>query len=227
MPRAIRNGARGAVRQRVSRVVDARACDFRSDDAQFADTVGRASHVISACRGTVALRRATSHFSAGRPTGVTYPGGSGQSVTRTFDSAGHLATITDWNNNTTKFGYGHDSQLLTTTYPNGTKVASTYDNAGQLSATALTGTAGATLAALGFTRDNSGQLATQTPTGLPDGPQTFTYSDREQLATVSTGAATSQYSADVANNPILVGGSQQAFDAAGQLCWSSASVVAN
>jgi RHS repeat-associated protein len=164
---------------------------------------------------------------AGRPAGVAYPGGAGQTVTRTFDTAGHLTSITDWNNNTTKFGYGRDSQLLTTTYPNGTKVTSTYDDADQLSATTLTGSTGATLAALGFTRDNTGQLLSQTPTGLPDGPQTFTYSPREQLATATAGGATSQFATDAVDNPISVGGTQQTFDPAGQLCWSSATSVAD
>ncbi len=168
-----------------------------------------------------------SYDTAGRAVGMTYPGGAGQSLTRTFDAASRLTGITDWNNNTTKFGYGHDGQQVSTTYPNGTKVNHTYDSADQLGSTTLTGAGNAVLASLTYTRDPANQLATQTPVGLPDGQQTFTYSAREQLASVTAAGTTSQYAMDTAGNPTTVGGAQQAFDAAGQLCWTASSAVAN
>jgi RHS repeat-associated protein len=180
--------------------------------------------------GTTDGSGAALHYSydqAGRPTGVTYPGGAGQQVTRTFDTASRLTGITDWNNNTTKFGYGHDGQLLTITYPNGTTVTSAYDNADTVASSTLTGQGGAVLASLGYTRDAANQLTAQAPTGLPDGPQTYAYSKLNQLSSVTAGGAASSFATDPAGNPTLVGGTQEAFDAAGQLCWSVATPVAN
>ncbi|MFI9387440.1 RHS repeat-associated core domain-containing protein [Kutzneria sp. NPDC052558] len=168
-----------------------------------------------------------SYDQAGRPTGVTYPGGAGQQVTRTFDAASRLTGITDWNNNTTKFGYGRDGQLLTITYPNGTTVTSGYDNADTVSSSTLTGAGGAALASLGYTRDPANQLTGQTPTGLPDGAQTYSYSKLNQLSSVTAGGTTTSFATDPAGNPTLVGGTQQTFDAAGQLCWTVATPVAN
>lgn len=182
--------------------------------------------VTSATDGTGAVLTYT-YDQAGRPTGVTYPGGTGQKVTRTFDAASRLTSITDWNNNTTKFGYGHDGQLLTTSYPNGTTVTSTYDPSDQLASATLKGASGAVLAALGYTRDAATQLTAQNPTGLPDGPQTYTYTKLGQLASVTAGGTTSAFAMDPAGNPTLVGGTQQTFDAAGQLCWSTATPAAN
>ncbi len=164
---------------------------------------------------------------AGRPTSVAYPGGAGQTVTRSYDAASHLVTTTDWNGNTTRFGYGHDGQLVSTTYPNNDKITNSYDNAGQLSATSLANSAGTVLASIGYTRDPLGQITAQTPTGLPDGQQSYTYSAREQLSTATTGGTASAFATDAADNPTTVGGTQQAFDAAGQLCWSSSTVVAD
>ena len=148
---------------------------------------------------------------------ITYPG-QGTPVARTYDDAERLKTVTDWNSNTTTFGYDGDGGVRTTAYPNGTTVTTGYDDAARAtSTTAVTGTA--TVFAMTFGRDPAGQLSGQTISGTT---QSFGYNAKEQLA--SDGATA--YAMDAADNPVTVAGGSQAFDPAGQLCWASASAVA-
>jgi RHS repeat-associated protein len=163
----------------------------------------------------------------GHPTGITYPGGAAQKVVQTFDKAGRLATVTDWNANRTGFGYGPDGDLQTTTYPNGTVVTNGFDDSGTLTSSTLkAGTA--TLASLTYGRDAAHKLSGSTPSGLPGAAQTYGYSPRGQLASATTGAATTQYKVDAADNPVGLGTATQAFDPANQLCWTLPSgTVAN
>ncbi len=154
----------------------------------------------------------------GNQTSITYPGHP-TAVVRTFDDAGRLKTVTDWNGNKTTFGYDNDSAVKTTTYPNGTTVTDGVDDTGRLtSTTAVTGTT--TVLSATYGRDPAGQLSTRT---VGQAAQTFGYNPKEQLA--SDGSAT--YTTDAADNPTTVGATTQAFDAAGQLCWSLAGTTAN
>lgn len=153
-------------------------------------------------------------------TGVTYPGTTGPTVTRTFDKADRLTGVKDWNGNSTTFGYTDDGQWKTTTYPNGTAAATEYDNAGQATSDTLSKGA-TTLASLAYTRDDAGQLSGQTPTGVPGTAQTYQYTDREQLKSATAGSTVTSFAYDDADNPIQVGTTGQSFDAANQLCWST------
>ncbi len=151
----------------------------------------------------------------GDRTSVTYPGRS-TPLTRTFDDASRLATVTDWNGNKTAFGYNADSHLLTTSYPNGTTLTNTYDDSGFLSGTsAATGTA--TVLAVTYGRDAQNQLSSQTAGGVA---QSYGYTPREQLASTTSGGSATAFGYDAANNPTTVATATQAFDPAGQLCWT-------
>ena len=139
-------------------------------------------------------------------------------MTRAFDKDGRLSSVTDWNSKATTFGYDADSGLGTLSYPNGTAVTSTFDNADQLTASTLT--AGTTsLASLSTPRDDAGQVSGETPTGLAGGAQTYAYTALEQVKSTTTGTTTTSYGYDPANNPTTVGGATQTFDASNQLCW--------
>ncbi len=155
----------------------------------------------------------------GRATSITYPGGAAQTVTQTFDAAGRLATVTDWNSNKTTFGYGDDGNLHTTTYPNGTVVTNGFDDTDTLTSSTLSaGTT--TVASLVFGRDNAHQLSSSTPAGLPGAAKTFGYSPREQLQSATSGGVATGYAVDAADNPTGLGAATQAFDASDRLCWA-------
>ena len=59
-------------------------------------------------------------------------GDSLDAVRRAANFSGELASVTDWNNQTTSLGYDPDGNLTTTTYPNGIVDARSYDAADQL-----------------------------------------------------------------------------------------------
>ncbi|MEV8443248.1 colicin E3/pyocin S6 family cytotoxin, partial [Actinosynnema sp. NPDC051121] len=158
---------------------------------------------------------------------IAYPGGTTQTVTRTFDKANRLKTVTDWNNNTTTFGYGADSELRTTQYPNGTTITNGYDNSTTLTSSTLA--AGTTpLASLTYGRDNTHRLSSSTPVNLPGAATTYGYNAREQLGSATAGSTVTTYGLDAAGNPTGLGPVTQAFDPAGRLCWTQPSgAVAN
>ncbi|MFF0018766.1 RHS repeat-associated core domain-containing protein [Streptomyces sp. NPDC005374] len=146
-------------------------------------------------------------------TSVSYPGTTTRTATRTFDRANRLTALQDWNSQSTAFGYNADGQWKTTTYPNGTVATTTFNTADQATADALT-SGSTTLTSLSYTRDNAGQLASDTG-------QTYQYNSLEQVKSSTTGSTTTPFAYDAADNPVQVGGTGQAFDAADQLCWST------
>ncbi|MFE9421729.1 RHS repeat-associated core domain-containing protein [Kitasatospora sp. NPDC006697] len=156
----------------------------------------------------------------GNRTSITYPGVAGQTVIQSFDAADNLASVTDSSSRKTVFGYTPDGQWSSTTYPNGTSTTTTFDDTDQPAGDTLSKGA-STLAALTYTRDNTGRLSSQTPTGLADVAQTYQYTARNQLSTVRTATATIGYSYDQAGNPGQLGKVTQAFDPGGELCWST------
>ncbi|MFD3498976.1 RHS repeat-associated core domain-containing protein [Streptomyces sp. NPDC058678] len=156
----------------------------------------------------------------GNTTSLTYPGSTGHTVTRTYDKADRLTGVQDGNGRTTTFGYTADSAWNSTTYPNGTTATTGYDDAGRAKSDTLTkGTT--TLASLTYTRDDAGQLNGQTPAGVPGNAQAYEYTDREQLKSATAGSSVTSFAYDDAGNPVQVGTSGQAFDAANRLCWST------
>ncbi|MFE4603586.1 RHS repeat-associated core domain-containing protein [Kitasatospora indigofera] len=156
----------------------------------------------------------------GNQTSIAYPGGPAQTVSKVFDHADRPVKLTDWNNQTTTFGFDADDNLTSTVFPSGAKVSNTFDNAGQLVDGSLAkGTT--SLAGLAYTRDNAGQLASMTPTGgLPGGAQTYGYTALEQVASTTSGGTTVGYAYDAGKNPTMASGSGQAFDIANRLCWT-------
>jgi RHS repeat-associated protein len=152
---------------------------------------------------------------AGQLTSLTYP--NGKTVTRSYDPAGQLASVTDWLGNTTSFGHDPDSNLTTEAYPNGVKTAASFDKTDQV--TSITDTNGATnLASFSYTRDNLGQVTSDTPAGATGTAQTYGYTSLNQLASLNK----SPYGYDNADNLVkLADGTTQTFDAANELTSST------
>jgi tripartite motif-containing protein 71 len=143
-------------------------------------------------------------------TKITYP--NTKAITRAFDKDGRLEKVTDWLTNATKFTYDADSNLTATIFP-GNEDKYTYNEAGQL--TEIKMSKGAeTLATLGYTRDNNGQVKSSTQTGLPgEATSLYEYDPNNRL----TMAISASYEYDAANNATKQGTNSYAFDAASEL----------
>lgn len=149
-------------------------------------------------------------------TTITYPDGS--TVTRSFDADERLASVTDWLGNTTTFGYDPDSNLTTITFPSGTGNVDTYtyDHADQISGVQMTqGTT--TLASLGYTREPTGALASDTETGLPEpaltGTRSYNYDNADNLTKIE---GTNGYSYDQADELTASPGYTYTYDQLGE-----------
>ena len=149
---------------------------------------------------------------AGNQTSISYPG-QATAVTQAYNADNQLKSVTDWNGNTTSFGYAADGQLGTTTYPNGDTVTDGYDGTDALTATTVTGASG-TIATFGYGRDNAELVSSATSAS---GTQSYTYTQREQLQSLTNGSSVTSFGYDAASNPTTVGTTSQSFDAAGQL----------
>lgn len=160
----------------------------------------------------------------GRETSITYPGAT-TAVTKTYNSAGLVGSITDAGGRSTAFAYTADNALLTTTQPNGDVVTNTFDNDDRLLTTALT-RSGTSLGTLTYTRDSMGDVKSATPSaGAPGVGTAFTYNANQYLQTATT-TTTANYDYDSAGNATTFGGNTQSFDPAARLCWTKSGSVA-
>jgi RHS repeat-associated protein len=155
---------------------------------------------------------------AGHVTTLTYPG-TGRSVTRTFDDAGNLTSVKDWNNKTTSFTYDANNALTTTVNANGTTATTTRDALGVPLSSTLT-KANTTLASIAYTRDAISQIDTETTVNL--GPAR-TYAN-DALGRLTKDTATS-YAYDSAGNLTTNGSMTQAYDPAGQITSAASSAT--
>jgi RHS repeat-associated protein len=167
----------------------------------------------------------------GQLTSIGYPGQTGN-VTQTFDEAGRLKTVTDWNSKTTTFGYDPNSNMTSAAFPTASLTdAYSYDNADGIATWAVANGA-TTLAKLTYGRDDSGQVKTvQQNTGTPGLPvgagtpaqgstDTYIYNSLNQITQRN---GTTKWAYDAADNltqiPTASGSNKQGFDAANQLCY--------
>ena len=153
----------------------------------------------------------------GNQTSIVYPAGAAQTVTQTFDKANRLKSVEDWNSATTSFGYDDSGNLASITYPDGDTVANAYDNVGESQSVTLSGAASASVS---YTHDDADQVSSQTPTNLTGAAQTDGYTTDQQLGGVTSGGSTTPYAYNAAGEPTTAGGNTQAFDPAGQICWT-------
>jgi RHS repeat-associated protein len=148
-------------------------------------------------------------------TSITYPGVTG-SVTRGFDAAGRLRTVTDWNSKTTTFNYDADGNLVGQAYPNATTTTDTVDAADRLMAVASSPNSAPSSPFLSFSyaRDAANQVAGVTSIGVPADNNSYSYSQLNQLKGVNT----SSYGYDSADNlNQLTSGTAQGFDPANEV----------
>jgi RHS repeat-associated protein len=147
----------------------------------------------------------------GHLTALAYP--NGQTVTRAYDNAGHLTGITDWLGHTTAFTPDADGNKTSTVYGNGVTAATSFDTAGQVSSITDTGPGNTSLASFSYTRNPIGALASSAITGITQPAEAYSYTSRDQLASVNTGS----YGYDSAGNTTaLATGATLSYDVASQ-----------
>lgn len=142
---------------------------------------------------------------------IAYPGQQ-TPVQQGYDDAGRLQSITDFSGNKITVGYNHNSQVTSLGYPNGTAVNSVFDDADQLSSSALV-KGSITLASLSYARDNANQLTGQTPTGLPGAAEKYSYNSVNEVTSETSGPTSLSYGYDAAHNATTVRNGTQAFSA--------------
>jgi RHS repeat-associated protein len=150
---------------------------------------------------------------ANERTKITYPGG--KAVTRAYDNAGRLKSLTDWLEHTSKFAYDADSDLTATVFPSATGDEDTYayDEADQMSEVKMAKGA-ESLASLVYTRNKDSGVTKATTKGLPgEEKPAFAYDENSRL----TKGAGTPYKYDAASNPTTIGSETYSYDAASEL----------
>lgn len=151
----------------------------------------------------------------GQMTSITYPGSL--TVNYGYDIAGRLTTVQDWLSNTTTYTPSADSFATSIAYQNGVTATQTPDNADRLMGITDKHST-TTLASMTYSRDGNNQLTGETDTGVTQVAQPFTYTALNQVKA----AGSSSYGYDAADNlTTLTNGTNQLFDPAAELCWSS------
>jgi len=150
---------------------------------------------------------------ADEQTGITYP--NGKSVTRAFDKAGRLTSVSDWLEGKTTFAYDADSNLEEVVFPAGTSRRDRfrYDAAGMVSDVSFED-GGEPLAAIEYVRDKAAQIEAVTNAGLPGAAeQEFGYDENGRLTESSAGS----YDYDAAGYLVETPTVSNTFTAAGEL----------
>lgn len=151
-----------------------------------------------------------------RLTALTYP--SGDVVTRTYDDAGQLATVTDWADREFGFDWTDDGQLAEVSYPNGVVTSYERDVAGQVTGLTAAGQAGLDLLELAYGYSDAGLMTDRTTTrGTATESAQFAWDPLARLDAV-TGTGAGDVGFDAAGSvTALPDGRQFTYDAGRQL----------
>ena len=151
-----------------------------------------------------------------RLTALTYP--SGDVVTRTYDDAGQLATVTDWADREFGFDWTDDGQLAEVSYPNGVVTSYERDVAGQVTGMTAASQAGLDLLELAYAYSDAGLMTDRTTTrGTDTDSAQFAWDPLARLdAVMGTGAGDVAFDA-AGSVTVLPDGRQFTYGAGRQL----------
>jgi RHS repeat-associated protein len=155
---------------------------------------------------------------AGNQTTITYPGS--RKVTREFDDAGRVLSVKDWLGNTTSFGTDADGLVDSTVFPavTGETDSTIFDEAGAPTSTTFGRAGSPNLGSFTYGTDGAGRFTSITPAGI-GGDRAHTYGfDPAGWLTVDN---TDAFEYDQLGRLTATAGRIQAFDSAGQLCWTA------
>ena len=168
---------------------------------------------------------------AGNQTSITYPGGD--VVTRAFNNVNQLTSITDWNSQQSTFSYDANGNPTAENLANGVTNAYAYDPANNL--VSISDAKGTTsVFSASYTR-NANHLVTG-DSSQPSTGSAYQYTGLSQVcyaassnaascASAPSGATAYAYAAS--GNLVVDNGTQQAFNAGDQLCWSMSGTSGN
>lgn len=151
-----------------------------------------------------------------RLTALTYP--SGDVVTRAYDDAGQLATVTDWADREFAFDWTDDGQLAQVSYPNGVVTSYERDVAGQVTGLTAASQAGLDLLELAYGYSDAGLMTDRTTTrGTATQSAQFTWDAQARLDAV-TGTGAGDVGFDAAGSvTMLPHGRELTYDAGRQV----------
>lgn len=160
------------------------------------------------------------------------PSATNTIVTKGYDDAGRLTSVSDWLGNTVIYGYSdpwNPTQPTSITYPSSTGVVATYgyDNNGNL----VSLSAGSSLSEL-WARDGNQRILTQTINGSTTNGATYNANNQlTEAASPVTPTSSDNYSlapdgSITADTNATGATTSYGYDAAGEVCWS-ANVVAS
>jgi RHS repeat-associated protein len=192
-----------------------------STSSSYDDTGNQLTVTFAPKTGTALTGSTVSHsyYANGQTKTITYPPTGGHptpTVTRTYNTAGQLASVTDWLAKTTTFGYDPDGHPTTAAYPNTTTTNAAYNLGGAPTSVNAAPTANplAPFAKITYQPNPAEQVGSETDTGALAATVSYGYDSADRLATVNT--TTTSY--DAANNPTqLPNGTTQTFNTADEL----------
>jgi RHS repeat-associated protein len=148
---------------------------------------------------------------------LAYPDSS--VVARTYDDAGQLQTLTDWDGEDYAFDWTEDGQLTAITYPNGVQTTTQYDDAGRAETITTTDPVGAELLDLAYEYSDAGlqTSATTIRSGITDLTAGYSWDGQARLDTIA-GTLTGDVDFSPADQvTTLPDGTTLTYDTAGQL----------
>lgn len=196
------------------------------------DAVGRRTNMVDGT-GTTTY----AYDAAGRPTQIAGPSGTvgyewndlGQLVelaypdssvvARTYDDAGELQTLTDWDGQDYALDWTEDGQLTAITYPSGVQTTTQYDEAGRAETITAADAVGAELLGLAYEYSDAGlqTSAATTRSGTTDLTAGYTWDGQARLDTI-VGTLTGDVDFSPADHvTTLPDGTALAYDTTGQL----------
>ncbi len=150
----------------------------------------------------------------GRLADITYP--NNQKIVLGYDSQGRWNKVTDWNGLYSSYSYDGDGNVSEIATSNGVLAVRGFDADDQLASISWSGPGFAF--PVTYSRGSADELTATTQWG---GGPSWGYDPA--LEVTSSTNPNGSYTYDDANRPVVVNGVHQAFNDAGELCWTSAS----
>jgi RHS repeat-associated protein len=159
---------------------------------------------------------------AGNQTSIVY--GTSKTITKDYDADGLLKDIWDWGNGSTptQFAYDENSNLHTSTFPNGVVTTRTYDNTDRPTVISIDKASGP-IQSFTQTYNALSQVSQVVSAGQIAFTKTYGY---DLLNKLHIGASNA-FNLDAADNPIYTVDSSnvqvnQGFNSSNQICWATA-----
>lgn len=211
--------ALGFLTQRQTSFQGDRTSSYATTDYTY-DSLDRVSSV-----GTGATAVTLGYDAAGNLATLTTPAANGYTESRTYDSVGRIATVTNTRGATTlsSFAQTYDpaSNPASSTTVNGgstTRAVYSHDAAGRLTDVCYAATCAGATARIAYAYDPVGNRTSETRTGVTaPGTTTYAYNAADQLQSTTLGTAVTKYTYDLNGNQTTAGARTFTYDLANRV----------